>query len=1399
LNYKDILEAIKRRGAISVTVEHALNGIEYQDKPFVVIRHDLDPTTGLNGFEGKPDLCLPNIQKMIALESEYDIVSSSYLMAKKRYKENPCPYLISDTHEIGYHACTNDADEVIRNMKEYSEIDFKTIVPHSGSLEICQNPKITSIVKPLLSPDFQCQNDGYVADNGGHIRKMVKYDKQNTIWEDVDIIKHIETMEDGKVYHFLFHPIWWDDKLDFIGTGGRLRKISACIIVGNVFNVKDKYEDSFIKCLDSIKDAVDEIVVLHTDTREGIDSIVNRYPNATYFQNIYTQETWDFAEARNKCIELSTVSPDDWVLIIDSDEYLDQADIRKMRHICNIDEHDGIQFQVLSDLPNNKSMVNSPRLFRRKIAGYKDIIHNQPIWEGMTVITNLRIYHTGYSLTEEEMAIKWKRTETLLLRQLESQPEYWYAWMNLARIYRCQKRYDELVALCEYKLSQFEFNLDTECAWTGLMIDLMFGKSCAGKENEVIEIGKRLLEKSPKCLDAHQFIAGAYLAENQLDNAIEHFRKHIELATLYNEGKIFSKSTMDTIQNIDQSWNNIGTAYSHKENYAEAKKCYEKAIEIGGHIQMYDKNLMITNQLLTGVIDTPEIELPEKKLKILMVQPFTCIRNIKMSRALRSAGHTVDLAYLNGKPSDFYHLKDEEIYDHIYQIGDIGQFQKFASQYDIIHSHNEPDILTVALLTHGAVIHDCHDPVSLRSLEKDTQTTDLYELLANTGANGRIYVSDEMMAYAKARYDIDLDKSMVISNYVSEDDIPKANEFKTKLSSLDGEYHIVYEGGVGTHHRDYHTLFSALADAHIHVHIYPTTYNPEYVEWAKSSSYLHYYEPILPTEIIKEMTQYDAGIVAFTINEKNRAFLDIAICNKFYEYLAAGLPVISCNTKALKSELERLNCGIIYDTPDDIIENIETLKNIDVSNIPPFTMESQVPKIIEFYNKIRGTGQLMQVDPVSIGKQFLFEINKREYAQSISSKADMNTRPVEYSFVFKMLNEIEPNEIIDVGTGTSALPALMRHSGFIVHAVDNFKDYWTEGVLNRHWLIQQVDIHDPKEIAGNTDVFTCISALEHMRDPDLAISKMMKLLRVGGHLILTFPYNETDYIKNVYKLPEAGYGQNYPYPCHVFNDDSIIKWCKNNGGELIQAEYYQCFTGKYWTMGTKIKPELSNFDSHLACICIKKIQEVITRDDQLAEERFKGDLSYQVYHNQVEWDEPTRENIKKRINRIVELSQGHVLDIGCSDGLTTILIAEKGLNVIGIDMLQEHIDRANANLKKASDKAQKKAYFTQGWAEELKYFDDTFDTVILGEVLEHVVDTDKVLSEIRRVLKPLGLALISVPIGENAVRSHKRFFTEETLKELLSGYFKINRIEVFGTQMLAVCEKDIQTGKEGLT
>ena len=57
---------------------------------------------------------------------------------------------------------------------------------------------------------------------------------------------------------------------------------------------------------------------------------------------------------------------------------------------------------------------------------------------------------------------------------------------------------------------------------------------------------------------------------------------------------------------------------------------------------------------------------------------------------------------------------------------------------------------------------------------------------------------------------------------------------------------------------------------------------------------------------------------------------------------------------------------------------------------------------------------------------------KREF-ESQSFKR-FNERPVEFGFVFRKLSELYPRTILDVGTGTTALPHVMRNCGFLVTA-----------------------------------------------------------------------------------------------------------------------------------------------------------------------------------------------------------------------------------------------------------------------------------------------------------------------------------------------------------------------------
>jgi SAM-dependent methyltransferase len=70
--------------------------------------------------------------------------------------------------------------------------------------------------------------------------------------------------------------------------------------------------------------------------------------------------------------------------------------------------------------------------------------------------------------------------------------------------------------------------------------------------------------------------------------------------------------------------------------------------------------------------------------------------------------------------------------------------------------------------------------------------------------------------------------------------------------------------------------------------------------------------------------------------------------------------------------------------------------------------------------------------------------------------------------------------------------------------------------------------------------------------------------------------------------------------------------------------------------------------------------------------------------------------------------------------------------------------------------------------------DDAYDLVVSVEVLEHVEDDERFVSEVSRVLKPGGTFIMTTPNGdfvENHNPDHKRHYRKEQLSDLLNRYF----------------------------
>lgn len=201
-----------------------------------------------------------------------------------------------------------------------------------------------------------------------------------------------------------------------------------------------------------------------------------------------------------------------------------------------------------------------------------------------------------------------------------------------------------------------------------------------------------------------------------------------------------------------------------------------------------------------------------------------------------------------------------------------------------------------------------------------------------------------------------------------------------------------------------------------------------------------------------------------------------------------------------------------------------------------------------------------------------------------------NERPVEYRYVFEQISKYYPKSILDVGTGTTALPHLMANCGCRVTAIDNISDYWRTGMHNRHYLVINDDITDTK-LNEKFDLITCISTLEHIENCDAALVNMFSLLNEMGHVVLTFPYNESRGVENVYALSESGSKKNQKYRTRAYSRSDLEKWSELTNAEIVHQEYWQFFTGDYWTVGDMIFPpvKVNKGDKHqISCVVFQK-------------------------------------------------------------------------------------------------------------------------------------------------------------------------------------------------------------------
>jgi len=146
------------------------------------------------------------------------------------------------------------------------------------------------------------------------------------------------------------------------------------------------------------------------------------------------------------------------------------------------------------------------------------------------------------------------------------------------------------------------------------------------------------------------------------------------------------------------------------------------------------------------------------------------------------------------------------------------------------------------------------------------------------------------------------------------------------------------------------------------------------------------------------------------------------------------------------------------------------------------------------------------------------------------------------------------------------------------------------------------------------------------------------------------------------------------------------------------------------------------------------------------------------------WFVGRRALVDRLAHQYLDRDVHRVFDLGCGTGLTVELLRRRGYTVVGMDQRPEGLRSARGRTPEG--------LLVQGEAIRLPFASSCLDAVFILDVLEHV-DDRAALVEVRRVLRPFGQVILTVPAFpqlwsyRDEAAGHRRRYTRAQLARLL--------------------------------
>ena len=308
--------------------------------------------------------------------------------------------------------------------------------------------------------------------------------------------------------------------------------VSACLIIKNE-------EELLPGCLESIRDWVDEIIVVDTGSSDKTVEIAKSYGARVY----HHEWEGDFSKARNQSISYATK---EWILIIDADERMNSDDVAILASTLVDSGHDIVSVNVLNTYEQNKNVtvfLPSVRFFKRELQlQYAGIVHNQLVLpEGAKVLrTGIRINHLGYGLSADKMAQKQARSKALLEKQLAENPDNPFALFNYAQLLRSDSNgfsSENIPIILKTASRALELtgpdNPDNRHIHLMCLDQLAWAYFFDKQYDKAIGYCTRALAHKPNYLDPLILLGHIFTQQGNSQAAISAFERYLEVRRLY--------------------------------------------------------------------------------------------------------------------------------------------------------------------------------------------------------------------------------------------------------------------------------------------------------------------------------------------------------------------------------------------------------------------------------------------------------------------------------------------------------------------------------------------------------------------------------------------------------------------------------------------------------------------------------------------------------------------------------------------------------------------------------------------------------------------------------------------------------------------------------------------------